>query len=403
MKCIILDSFITIVILLVNLNESQNITIIKCERNLQMGIIRVLHIIAGLNNGGAEAYIMNMYRNIDRTKVQFDFLIRSKNGIYEEEIKSMGGRIFYTSEYPRHFIKNKREVKDFFNKHKEYDIVHVHANALIYMTAIKLAKKNNIKCRIVHSHSVSSKNKILNILHFINKNNIKKYTTDCFACSTEAGKWMFGDEFILKRNAVDLNKFKPNTEIRKRVRDELNISDKFVIGHIGRFVEPKNHLFLIKLFKEYYESNPESVLLLVGGGPLESDIKELTDRYNITDAVKFLGFRNDVNEVLQAFDVFVFPSLFEGLPVSMIEAQVANIPCVLSSVISDEVMLTSLMNKVSLDDSFMKWIEIIDLVRYGEKENEEVSLLKIKNAGYDIETAARELQNFYIEKSLCEK
>ena len=368
-----------------------------------MSIIRVLHIIAGLNNGGAEAYIMNMYRNIDRTKVQFDFLLRSKNGIYEEEVKELGGRIFYTAEYPRHFLKNKREVKNFFKDHKEYDIIHVHANALIYMTAIKLAKKNNIKCRVMHSHNVNAKNKIFSIIHYINKLRIKKYTTDCFACSTEAGEWMFGNEFILKRNAVDLNKFKPNIEIRQKVRNNLNISDKFVIGHIGRFVTQKNHSLMIKIFSEYHKNNPDSVLLLVGGGPLEHEIKSLVDEYNLTKDVIFLGPRNDFNDIVQSFDMFVFPSLVEGFGIVVLESQVAGIPCVISSNIPNEVVLTNLVKKVSINDSVSKWVEVIDDVRYSKKEDIEVSLSKIKNAGYDIKTAANELQNFYIEKSLCEK
>ena len=365
-----------------------------------MNLIRVLHVITGISNrGGAENYVMNMYRNIDRTKVQFDFLLRSRETAYEEEIKKLGGRIFYTSEYPRHFIKNKKEVEAFFESHKDYDIVHVHANALIYMTVLKIAKKHNINCRIMHSHNTDTKRPIYRIIHNFNKQFINKWATDYFACSTEAGKWMFKNDFILRKNAINIDKFQKDKEVRKKIRKDLGVEDKFVIGHIGRFVIQKNHTFLLKIFNEYHKKNPESVLLLVGDGYLEEDIKNLVNEYGLKDSVKFLGNRSDVDTVFQAFDIMVFPSLFEGLPVVIVEAQAANVPCIISDNITDEVLITSSVKKLSLDEEVETWIKNINQFKNYDKPSEEEIMKKFILVGFDSKSAAKELQSFYLNKA----
>ncbi len=364
-----------------------------------MSLVRVLHVITGMGNGGAEAYIMNMYRNIDRTKVQFDFLLRSRETAYEEEIKKLGGRIFYTSEYPRHFIKNKKEVEAFFESHKDYDIVHVHANALIYMTVLKIAKKHNINCRIMHSHNTDTKRPIYRIIHNFNKQFINKWATDYFACSTEAGKWMFKNDFILRKNAINIDKFQKDKEVRKKIRKDLGVEDKFVIGHVGRFTIQKNHTFLLKIFNEYYKKNPESVLLLVGDGYLEKDIKNLVNEYGLKDSVKFLGSRSDVDTVFQAFDIMVFPSLNEGFGIAVLEAQAAGVSCIISSNIPNEVIQSSIVKKLSLDDTVDEWVKNIDIIRNSEKIEQKTSINELKMAGYDIKTAAKKLQSFYLSKS----
>lgn len=360
-------------------------------------MVRVLHVITGMGSGGAESYIMNMYRNIDNTKVQFDFLLRSTEVIYEDEIKKMGGRIFYTAEFPRHIFKNRRETREFLKNHK-YDIIHIHGNALIYMTALKYAKKFGIKCRIMHSHNIDTKVPVYRIVHKWNKLFIKNWATDYFACSTAAGEWMFNSDFILKNNAVDTTKFSPDDRIKADIRQELGIEDKFVIGHIGRFIGAKNHPFLIKIFNEYHKKNPDSVLLLIGSGSLEDSVRNLVKDYKLENAVKFLGVRNDMYRVLQSFDVMLFPSIHEGLPVSIVEAQAAGVPCIISSNITKEVVLSPLVKQVNLEDSIDKWIDTVDSFKNAEIDQNVVTEGLIK-AGFDSKTAAQELQSFYLSQA----
>ena len=211
--------------------------------------VRVLHIINGLGSGGAESFLMNMYRNIDREKIQFDFLLRSEENMYKDELEKMGSKVYVTASFPKHFMKNYCETKKFLKEHK-YEVIHVHANALLYLTALILAKKEGVKCRIVHSHSISAKYPVLKIIHNFNKNLLHFWATDYLACSEDAGKWMFKKQYTHIKNSTDLDKFRFNRRKRECVREELGIDeDVFVIGHIGRFLPVKNHSFILSVFK----------------------------------------------------------------------------------------------------------------------------------------------------------
>jgi glycosyltransferase involved in cell wall biosynthesis len=210
---------------------------------------------------------------------------------------------------------------------------------------------------------------------------------------------MFNGGFELKRNAIDLEKYKNDKNLRDEVRHELGVANKFVVGHVGRLNAQKNHPFLLRVFKEYNKKNPNSVLLLVGDGELKDDIVALIKQYGLSDCVKLLGARRDVHRVLQAFDVFVFPSLYEGFGIVVLEAQAAGLPCVISSNIPDEVVLTSLVKKVSLNDNVSKWVDTIESAAKIEKVDEQTIINCIKRAGYDIKTAAADLQDFYLSKS----
>ncbi|MEK5256440.1 glycosyltransferase family 1 protein [Paenibacillus sp. FSL F4-0125] len=361
-----------------------------------MKVTRVLHVLAGLGNGGTEAFLMNLYRSIDRDKVQFDFLLRdSKNNQYEEEILKMGGRIYLTSDYPRHALKNFFEVNKFLKEHKEYKIVHVHGNSLMYITPLILAKKHKIASRIMHSHNTMSKQRIYKLFHFFNRLLISRFTTDLFACSEDAGKWMFGNkQFTVVNNGIDVIKFIYSEEKRKKIRKEFSITEKLVVGNIGRFVEQKNHSFLIDVFYEVLKKNEDSVLMLVGSGELEDFLKKKIRKLQIENKVIFTGVRDDIPDLLQAMDIFLFPSLFEGLGIVLIEAQAASLKCITSkNVVPKETNISELIEYVSLNESVKIWADkVLDAsTKYNRVEMKD----KVENMGFSIEQVSKGIQEFY--------
>lgn len=357
--------------------------------------IRVLHILTGLSTGGAESFIMNMYRNMDRSKVQFDFLLRSTDNIYHEELEKMGSRVYVTASFPRHFIKNAIQTARFFKEHS-YDIIHVHANALLYTYAISCAKRNGVKCRIIHSHNAAMAHMRLLPLHKANKRRITSLATDCFACSDDAGRWMFPGGFKVIPNAIDLRAFAYDIQKRKLVRQNLGIGeDDFVIGHIGRFTPQKNHAFLLDVFAEVTKRKPNAKLLLLGDGELRRDVEEKTAKLQLQNRVIFLGARKDVSDIINAFDVFVFPSIYEGLAIAMLEAQANGLRVVCSDMISDQTVLTSFVKKLSLSDDASVWaghVLNVDSMRNDAGD-------ALVRAGFDIRSAAKNLQEFYLSKA----
>lgn len=359
--------------------------------------VRVLHVITGMGSGGAEALIMNVYRNIDRKKVQFDFLLRSEEDLYFEEIKSLGGKVFIMPSFPRHAWKNYIETKKFLESHKEYSIIHVHGNALIYMNALLIAKNKGIPCRVMHSHNTQTRRPIYRIVHEFNKLFIENIATDYFACSNVAGKWMFKNkQYKLINNAIDVEKFLYNEEYRKNIREELHLEGKFVIGHIGRFLYSKNHEFIIDIFKKVFDQNSDALLVLVGSGPLEQRIRNKVKELGLSNNVIFTGVRSDVYKLLQAFDLFLFPSYFEGLPVTLIEAQASGLRCIVSSEVSDEVKISELVDFIDLQQPLEYWVnEILKNSLGYERQN---MYDQIKSSGYSIKEMAGDLEEFYLNK-----
>jgi glycosyltransferase involved in cell wall biosynthesis len=277
--------------------------------------IRVLQVFAQMNKGGAETMVMNMYRNIDRSKIQFDFVVHTEEECtFDNEIVQLGGRIYRVPRYiGRNHLAYTRAWNTFFRNNSEYKIIHGHvrSTASIYL---KIAKKYGLKT-IAHSHNTSSGNNLValtkNILQFPLRN-IADYL---FACSKRAGEWLFGeninyrDNYYILKNAINTHEYIFNEEIRLRKRQELGLKDRFVVGHVGRFNKQKNHKFLIDIFKSIHELDDNSVLILAGSGPLKSKIEKKVNSLNLSDSVLFLGVRSDVRELLQAMDVFLFPSL----------------------------------------------------------------------------------------------
>src|SRR5690606_33664746 len=304
--------------------------------------IRILQILTIMNRGGAESMIMNYYRNIDRTKIQFDFLLhRKEKGAFDEEILSLGGKIYKLDPiHPLTYQKYKQNLEEFFKKHSEYSIIHSHINALSFIV-LGVAKKTGIKVRISHSHTAIQSEVILNIfkkgverttmmkefIQHLLRQKVRRASTHNFACSKKAGQWLFGEtgDFIIINNAIDTSKFIFNPDLKRTIKESLKLSNKRIIGHVGRFSEEKNHFFLIEIFKEILMIENDYHLVLIGGGNLTLKVKKLVDDLNISDKVSFLGIRDDIPNLLQAMDAFVFPSIYEGLPVTLIEAQASGL------------------------------------------------------------------------------
>lgn len=364
--------------------------------------IRVGHIIGKWLGGGVESVVMNYYRHIDRSKIQFDFICDSDStNIPYEEIEKLGGRVILVPPYQKLF-KYIKELKKVF-KENNYKIVHSHINTLSVFP-LYAAKKAGVKVRIAHSHSTTNKKeKKKNLMKQVLRPFSKIYATDYFACSELAGRWLFGDktynkgEVFILNNAIDVEKFAYNEKIRKEKRKELKIKDStLVIGHIGRFVAQKNHTFLIDIFNEVHKKNKDSILLLVGQGPLMDEIKEKVNNLNLTNYVKFLGQRNDVNELYQAFDVFVLPSLYEGLPVVGVEAQASGLLCLLSDDMTKETKILDSTKFMSLNESNTKWaIILLESIKYNRKNTNKDFI----NNGFSINKEKNKLIEIYIIKS----
>ncbi|MDY3373008.1 MAG: glycosyltransferase family 1 protein [Terrisporobacter othiniensis] len=357
--------------------------------------IRILHIVTYMGRGGLETMIMNYYRNIDRSKVQFDFLThREERWDYDDEIEKLGGKIY---RLPRLNPFNPNYIKaldGFFKEHKEYKIVHCHQDCLSGIP-LKYAKKNGVPLTIAHSHNANQDKNIKYLVKLAAKKNICKYSDHLFACGKEAGEWMFNtSDFEILNNAIDTKKYIYNEEKSLEMKEKLGVTYKFVVGHVGRFRPQKNHSFIIDIFKEVCEKEPNSILLLVGDGPLEEEIKKKVHDLGLEDKVKFLGSRDDVNDLMQAMDVFILPSLYEGFGIVLIEAQASGLKCVISESIPTDAIISEKVKQLSLGDDISTWAKEILSSKSERKEGIE----DIEKSKYDIKSNAKWLENFYIER-----
>lgn len=364
--------------------------------------IRVLHVMGIMNRGGAETMIMNLYRKINRSKVQFDFVENSfERAAYDDEIEALGGKIYRCPHFNgKNYFQYKKWWKEFFKQHKdEYGIVHGHigSTAAIYL---KEAKRNGL-FTIAHSHSSGFTFSVGSILYRVLAYNTRNIADYFFACSDSAGRDRFGKGIVSKsnyrvlNNAIDTDLFKYDVKIRNEVRKELLLENSYVVGHIGRFETVKNHKFIIEVFKCIKnKENKNYKLLLVGEGILKRDIENYAKELGVEDDVIFTGMRTDVNRLIQAMDVFIFPSLYEGLPVTLVEVQTSGLPCVISDKIPSESIITKeLVTVKSLGDSPDEWADQI-IGRLGEKRVSRVD--EITTNGYDISKTSKELMDFYL-------
>lgn len=362
--------------------------------------VRVLNLFTIMNRGGAETMVMNYYRKINRERVQFDFLVhREEEGAYEKEIKELGGRIYRMPPmYPQNFSLYKKEIRKFFQEHPEYQIIHSHMSELGYF-ALKEAAHQGIPVRICHAHSSPHGFDMKMIMRNYFKKMMIPYLTHMFMCGKESGDWLFGKEneqrFIQLNNAIDTKQFLYNKEIELEIRKELGVENQFIVGHVGGFSEAKNHRFLLEIFCEIVKRKEDAVLLLVGNGKLFEEMKERVERLGLSHKVKFLGLRTDIYRIMQCFQVFLFPSLFEGLPVTMVEAQAAGNLCFISDTIPRQCCITDNVRIVSLKNTPEEWAEkIIEEERHYQKRN---MYEKIVEEGFDIDKNAEWLEEFYIE------
>ena len=359
--------------------------------------VRILHIVTYMGRGGLETMLMNYYRHVDREKIQFDFLVhRDFEADYDAEILSLGGRIYHVSRLIPWSRSYRDELKAFFRQHPEYRIVHVHQDCLSAV-ALECAKECGIPVRIAHSHIA---NQDRNVKYWIKRHYMKQipaFATDLFACSRAAGDWMFGgNDYRLMKNAIEAEHFAYDAQAAADIRNEFSLKDSVVIGHIGRFSPQKNHDYLIDIFAACVKAEPDARLLLVGDGELRPQIEKKVKDLHLEQHVIFTGVRSDVARLLQAMDVFLFPSAYEGLPVTMVEAQAAGLPCVISDAVSAETVITSGLVKVySLKDAPEVWAQTV--LQQAVRDHED-HLAEVEAAGYDVSEAAGKLQDFYLDK-----
>lgn len=361
--------------------------------------VRVLHVVVNMNRGGAETLLMNLYRNMDRSVVQFDFLT-CKEGVFDEEIQNLGGRIYripYISESGP--LAYRKALERFFKEHSRYRIVHSHLDKMSGIV-LKSAEKASIPIRIAHSHNTQSEGRFPSRAYkWYAGQLIGAASTHQYACSYAAAKWLFGKKAkkaIVLKNGIELENFMFSREAGLKIREELNINqDALVLGHVGRFSPQKNHSFLLDVFTTTLDKLPHAVLILAGDGPLRKNIEEKVKEQKLTDKVKIVGVRDDVDQLMQAFDLFIFPSLHEGLPVTLIEAQGAGLPCIVADTITPEVdMGMGLLHRRSLQEK-NGWQEKI--LEMAEKPPErETGYRKLIENGYDIKKTAETMQTSYL-------
>ena len=365
-------------------------------------MLRVLHSVSNMARAGIETMLMNYYREIDRSQLQFDFLANKPvPGEYDEEIRGMGGRVFVSPGLnPLHFPRYRRFVADLVHNSPDIKIVHAHNEAMGYY-ALKSAKDAGIRVRIAHAHNTQIIRDYKYPLKLVCKQLLPGAATDYWSCGRDAGIYYYGEKrwnesgFIL-RNAIDVSRFAFRPEERERLRQQHGIGNCFVIGHVGRFNVQKNHSRLLDIFAEAAKAVPDSRLVLIGVGELEQAVKDKARTMGLQDKVLFLGQMSDVSGWYQAMDCFVLPSLFEGLPVVGIEAQAAGLPCVFSDRVTDEVLLSPAARRVSLQAEDAEWVREITAARHSETERLR-GIDIVRRAGYDIHAEARKLQEIYLE------
>ncbi len=358
-------------------------------------MIRILQMIGSLNVGGSQTMLMNIYRNIDRERMQFDFVLDHPGERYfAADVEALGGRIY---EMPGFTGRNAGEIRRawdaFLTAHPEYRVLHSHVRSYASLY-IPVAKRHGLKT-IIHSHNTSNGFGARALMKRALQYPLRHQADMLMACSMEAGRWLFGEKacasekFKFVPNAVDLERFHADEGKRREYREALGLEGKFVVGHVGRMQEAKNHMFLLDVFARVHGEEPDSALLLVGDGELRGALREWAQQLGVSNAVYMTGNRNDVPELLGAMDVFAFPSLWEGLPVTLIEAQAAGLPCVISDRISTDVDVSELVRRLPIDDAGRWAAELL------EKRPRKDVTEDIIRAGFDIKSSAAEISRIY--------
>lgn len=367
-------------------------------------MIRVLHFIPAYDIGGVESLIMSLYRNVDKSRVQFDFLVETQEWLEEfNEIVAYGGRVYQlkllNKKKPLQYIK---QIKNFFSQNaQDYSVLHCH-NVERSLIVLYYARKYNINCRIFHAHTDSFEGiNYERIVKMIVRLDIN-LSTHFFASSQATGDFQFKKDnkpYIVLKNAIDTKKFTFFPEKRDKMRLLMGFKNSFVIGHTGRFTYAKNHWKIIDVFVEIYQRLPSARLLLVGDGPTRQEIEKKVQTLGLSDVVVFMGNKKNISDILQCMDVFLLPSFFEGFCISLLEAQSVGLPCIASNIIPTEVQITELITKLDLNDNDKKWADaILSYQDYNRKSHHEIIVAK----GYDANENANWLMNFYLDKAVKE-
>lgn len=362
-------------------------------------LLHVLQVVTKMDRGGLETFVMNMYRNVDRSRVQFDFLChRDGSFAYDDEIKALGGRIFRVPRCNPLDPRYLKAIDSFFEGH-HYRVVHSHIDCMSALP-LAVAKRHGAIVRIAHSHNSRQDRDLKYPLKLVCKRFITREATDLFACGVDAGRWMFGtDDFTVVRNAIDVDAYAFDTARSTRVRRELGIHEStLVVGHVGRFAPAKNHSFILSVFSEVLKLRSDAVLVLVGDGELRSETELRARELGIADSVRFLGVRSDVPDLMQAMDVFLMPSHYEGLPLVLVEAQASGLPCVISESIPVDCDLRgSSITRLSLGASFAEWAAMVDRASGETMRINGVDI--VKRSGFDAQEMAGWLESFYLERA----
>lgn len=363
--------------------------------------VRVLHVFAGLDRGGAESMIMNIYRSIDRERLQFDFAAKESGSEYafEDEIKVLGGRVYRVPELTGlNILSYARTWDRLLKAHPEWGIVHAHdpATALIILGIAKM----RLRVTVAHSHTCGGATPLRLAAKTAMCYPLRYIADHLFACSGMAARWMFGSgakRARIVKNAIELNRFAYNPETRSRKRSELGVRDRFVVGHVGRFSGEKNHARLVDVFELVHSRHGDAVLLLVGDGVLRDRIAGQVSVMGLSGSVIFAGERSDVPDLLQAMDVFVLPSLYEGLGVAVVEAQAAGLRCVVADAVPEEARLTDLVDVVPLAEPDHVWAA--EIMKWTGGYDRSINLELIATQGYDVGQSARLLEQFYLQEA----
>lgn len=365
-------------------------------------MLRVLQVIGKMDRAGAETMIMNLYRHVDKSKVQFDFMVfTDEEGDYDQEIKEMGGNIYHMPAFKGYnYFSLYKKFGEFFKEHP-YDVVHGHIGSLA-PAYLKCAKKAGA-FTIAHSHCAYSNNLIERFVFSLFAHSVRYIADFFFACAQEAGRDRFGarivksNNFKVINNAIDCKAFTYSENRHMELKRQFGYENKVVLGHVGRFAAQKNHSFLIDIFKEICEESEEYVLLLLGVGEEKETIENKVKEYGLSDKVCFMGIRGDIPDMMNLFDAFVFPSFYEGLAVVSVEAQASGLPCFFSDTITKECIVTPNVWQYPLEIGAKGWKDNIlrELKDYERKDTYQY----IADAGFDVAYSARELEEFYLEHS----
>ena len=373
--------------------------------NREPRVLRVLQVGMTRNLGGIETYLIEQFRHLDKTKIDYDFVnITGEYSIcYEDEILASGSKIFKVVSRHKNPLLHYWQWFNILLQHKGvYDVIVLNTNSLDYVFPLVLGKVFGIPVRVIHSHNSGFENKqglARRLLVGMNKKLLAWSANLRFACSQFAGQWMFKDNpYHVIYNAIDIHKYDADLAVRDEMRQALNLDTALTLLHVGRFSYQKNHSFLLDIFKEVHSIHPDSVLLLVGDTTEESeflrDVKRKIGEYGLESSVRLLGRRDDVNRIMQAADVLVMPSFFEGLTVVGIEAQACDLPLLLSDTVTKELGLLPSSQFISLDAGAKAWAEVIV---NSKQHNRRSRYEELKAAGYDIAFETERVEKLLID------